>query len=118
MPSLFAPVVMHSVHRSNNFKKTSYINGMFISILKTQTDSVLKECLLLKAGIIFYPTNGNPILCVNELCVSKKCVFFNCQYLRIRIYISVNISRSYATLTLDVIYSLMEYPLIVVLRVK
>lgn len=76
LPSLFAPVVMHSIHRSNyvDFKKTSCINWMFITILKTQTKSVLKEYLLLKAGIIFYPTKWNPILCGNELCVSKKCV--------------------------------------------
>lgn len=44
---------------------------MFITILKTQTKSVLKEYLLLKAGIIFYPTNWNPILRGNEFCLSK-----------------------------------------------
>lgn len=125
--SLFAPVVMHSIHRSNyvDFKKTSCINGIFITILKTQ--SVLKEYLLLKAGIIFYPTTWNPILCGNEFCVSKKCVFINCQYLYMRIYIIlrmriyiifVTISRGYTALNLDVIYSLMEHPLIVMLRVK
>lgn len=84
LPSRFASVI-RSVHKSNHedFKKTSYINGMFVTIFKTQTKSVLKEYLLLNAGIIFFPTNWNLILCGNELCVPKKCVFINCQYLYI-----------------------------------
>lgn len=51
----------------------------------------------------------------NELYMSKKCVFVNCQYLFIRIYISVSILRGYTPLTLDVIYLLMEHLLIVIL---
>lgn len=68
---------------------------MYINILMTQ--NVLKEYLLLKAGIynFFYPSNWNPILVMDSMCMRNTYLLSVCvaAYMCVyeNIYISVNV---------------------------
>lgn len=83
LPSPLAPVAVCFIHRSNSvdFNETSCVNRTFINILMTWPKRVLKEYLLLKAGIYNFFTLQIGILVsvvMNCVCPRNLYLLFVC----------------------------------------